>query len=154
MDDAMKPRTAPRHPARQRGAAALVVSMLLLFGMTLIAFFVNRGMIFEQRTSANQYRSTKAFEMAEAGLEWAVARLNTESAIAAAGVAGGFNCQPSIVLTNDTFARRYLTISPSGLDVAANGRPAGIVASNGGTVYERCPAPGNDAAWPSGTDEH
>lgn len=62
--------------SKQRGAASLIVSILLLFGMSMIAFFANKGMIFEQRTSANQYRSTKAFEMADAGLEWAVARLN------------------------------------------------------------------------------
>jgi Tfp pilus assembly protein PilX len=68
------------HPAR--GAAALAVSMVLLFGMTLIAFFANRTMIFEQRTSANQYRSTRAFELADAGIEWATARLNDSSTLA------------------------------------------------------------------------
>lgn len=62
--------------ATQRGVATLVVSLLLLFGMTLAVFFVNRSMIFEQRTSANQYRSTKAFEAAEAGVEWAIGMLN------------------------------------------------------------------------------
>lgn len=67
--------------SRQRGAAALAVSMFLLFGMTLVAFFANRAQIFEQRTSANQYRSTRAFEMAEAGLEWATARLNEDIVI-------------------------------------------------------------------------
>jgi hypothetical protein len=61
---------------RQRGAAALVVALVLLFGATLVAFFANRTMIFEQRTSANQYRATKAFELADGGLEWAMARLN------------------------------------------------------------------------------
>jgi Tfp pilus assembly protein PilX len=59
----MKPASA------QQGAATLVISLVLLFGMTVAAFFANRGLIFEQKTSANQYRSTRAFEMAEAGLE-------------------------------------------------------------------------------------
>lgn len=62
----------------QRGAAALAVAMVLLFGMTLVLFFINRGLLFEQKTSANQYRSTRAFEVAEAGLEWATARLNDQ----------------------------------------------------------------------------
>ena len=62
--------------SRQRGVAALVVAMVLLFAMTIVAFFANRTMIFEQRTSANQYRYTKAFEMADAGIELAIARLN------------------------------------------------------------------------------
>src|SRR5213595_1369866 len=63
-------------PVKQRGAASLVVAMVLLFGMTLVAFFANKSMLFEQRTSANHYKATKAFEMADAGVEWAIARLN------------------------------------------------------------------------------
>lgn len=72
-----------RHRAQQRGAAALAVALILLFGVTVVAFFANRGFIFEQRTSANQYRSTRAFEMAEAGLEWAVSRLNDPQTLVA-----------------------------------------------------------------------
>ena len=80
------------HPRlRQRGAASLVVAMILLFGMTMVAFYANRGLLFEQRTSANQYRATSAFEVAEAGLEWATARLNepqkTSTRLAAIGTA-------------------------------------------------------------------
>jgi Tfp pilus assembly protein PilX len=70
--------TVRRH--RQRGAASLFVALILLLGGTIIAFFANRGFIFEQRTSANQYRSTKAFELAEAGAEWALGRLNENMA--------------------------------------------------------------------------
>lgn len=61
---------------QQHGAAALVVTMLLLFGCSIIAFYLNRGLIFEQKASANQVRSTAAFEMAEAGIEWATGMLN------------------------------------------------------------------------------
>ena len=58
------PMNAPVTNARsQRGAAALAVSMVLLFCMTLVVFFVNRGLLFEQKASANQYRSTRAFEV-------------------------------------------------------------------------------------------
>ena len=126
-------------PARQRGAAALAVSIVLLFGMTLIAFFVNRGMVFEQRTSANQYRSTKAFEMAEAGLEWAVAQLNTQQSIAAVP-----SCAASTLAADQRFARRYLTIGAGGLGIVANGRAAGSIAASG-NVTAQCPAPGNTA---------
>ena len=69
---------------KQRGAAALAVSMVLLFAMTVVAFFANRSMIFEQRTSANQVRYTKGFEVADAGIEWAIARLNDPLTLAAA----------------------------------------------------------------------
>jgi len=72
----MTTRCSGSAPRGQRGAAALAVTMVLLFCMTLVAFFVNRGLLFEQRTSANQYRATRAFEVAEAGVEWATAMLN------------------------------------------------------------------------------
>jgi PilX N-terminal len=124
---------------RQRGAAALAVSIVLLVVMTLVGFFVNRGMIFEQRTSANQYRATKAFEMAEAGLEWAVAQLNAEAPITAAP-----SCAATTGAATNTFAARYLTIGPGGLGVVANGRASGSIAANG-SVTPSCPLPGNAA---------
>lgn len=62
---------------RQRGIGALVVVMVLFFIVSLVAAYTSRNLIFEQRTAANQYRSTQAFETAEAGLEWALAMLNS-----------------------------------------------------------------------------
>ena len=69
------------HPAsstsrHQRGASALIVTMLLLFTSSIVVFYLNRGLIFEQKISANQVRSTTAFEVAEAGLEWATGMIN------------------------------------------------------------------------------
>jgi PilX N-terminal len=91
----------PYSPAReQRGAVSLIIALLLLFGGTLIAFFANRGMIFEQRTSANQYRSTAAFELAEAGIEWAVGKLNENMPLASTT-----SCATGGATT--TFAQRY-----------------------------------------------
>jgi Tfp pilus assembly protein PilX len=72
----------------QRGVAALTVALLLLSVMALIAFFANRSLLFEQKSSANQYRAARAFEMAEAGLEWATAMLNEPRPIDA-------NCVPA-----------------------------------------------------------
>lgn len=136
----MMPLAIPSRHSPQRGAAALAVSLVLLFGMTTIAFFVNRSMIFEQRTSANQYRSTKAFEMAEAGLEWAVARLNSESPIVAAP-----GCAVTTGVAANSFALRYLTIGAGGIGLVTNAaRPAASIAANG-VVTEQCPAPGATA---------
>ena len=72
----MSRRPSPAHPRgrTQRGAASLVVVMVLFFIITLVAAYTSRNLLFEQRTSANQYRSTLAFETAEAGIEWALAR--------------------------------------------------------------------------------
>lgn len=83
-----------------------MVALVLVFGMTLVVFFANRGMIFEQKTSANQYRYTRAFEMAEAGLEWAVARLNDDRFIDS-------SCAPLSTGTQ-SFRERFLGPNLSG----------------------------------------
>ena len=78
----MKPGTpGTGRAAGQRGAASLIVVMLLFFVLSLTAAYANRHLIFEQKTSANQSRSTAAFEAAEAGIEWALAQLNGLSLI-------------------------------------------------------------------------
>ena len=89
-------------PHGQRGAAALIVTMALFFAMLLVAAFANRNLVFEQRTSTNQYRSTQAFEAAEAGLEWALAQLNSPQRI-------GTDCLAAADATAPSFRRRYLT---------------------------------------------
>src|SRR5204863_4630048 len=66
---------------RQRGAAALITTLMLFFVMTLVAAFANRNHIFEQRASANQVRATQALEAADAGAEWAIAMLNSTQPI-------------------------------------------------------------------------
>ena len=96
--------SSPCSTQTQRGAAALVVTMLLLFAMVLVAAFANRHLVFEQRSAANQARSTQAFEAAEAGLEWALAQLNTNRRIDAACLPNGDPAAPS-------FRSRYLAIA-------------------------------------------
>lgn len=88
------------------GAAALVVVMVLFFIMSLVAAYAGRSLIFEQRTSANNYRSTKAFEAAEAGLEWAMAMLNGGRIDAA--------CTPTTDGVSTTFRDRYLAADADG----------------------------------------
>jgi hypothetical protein len=90
------------HPRSQRGAAALLVVMLLFFVISMVAAYASRNLIFEQKTSANQYRATQAFEAAEAGLEWAVALLN--------GGRIDDTCAPSTDVGQSTFRARYLNI--------------------------------------------
>jgi PilX N-terminal len=92
--------TPPIRFAAQRGAASLIIVMVLFFTMMLVTAYTNRSLIFEQRTSANQYRSTQAFEAAEAGLQWALALLNGGRVDAA--------CQPSANVALPTFRQRYL----------------------------------------------
>ena len=104
----------------QRGVATLVVSLVLLFGMTLAVFFVNRSMIFEQRTSANQYRSTQAFEAAQGGLEWALAQLATDRPV-------GEDCLATAEPSGVPFRARYLVRDPlTGRDVPTTYAVAGM----------------------------
>ncbi|MFT3816961.1 MAG: PilX N-terminal domain-containing pilus assembly protein [Rubrivivax sp.] len=98
-----------RAPGRlhQRGAATLVVVMVLFFVMSLVAAYASRNIIFEQRTSANLYTATSTFEAADAGLQWALGFLN--------GGRIDDNCQKpagAAVLANPSaypsFRQRYL----------------------------------------------
>lgn len=92
-----------RAPARhERGAATLIVVMVLFFVVSMVAAYTNRNMLFEQRTSANQYRSSQALEAAEAGVEWALSMLN-HSRIDA-------SCIASASSTDTSFRERYLAI--------------------------------------------
>ena len=93
-----------RKAAQQRGAASLIVVMVLFFIMSLVAAYTSRNLIFEQRTSVNQYRATQAHEAAEAGLEWAIAQLN-------AGRIGGSCFEAGVTNANTSFRQRYLAIN-------------------------------------------
>lgn len=79
----------PLHtPARQRGVAALLVTTLLCFAMILVVAYASRNIVVEERVSASQYRAAQAFEAAEAGVEWALSRLNDTARV-------GPDCRPS-----------------------------------------------------------
>jgi hypothetical protein len=123
-----------RHRSRtQRGVASLIVVMVLFFIITLVAAYTNRNLIFEQRTSANQYRSTQAYEAAQAGIEWAVAMLNS----------GRINesCAPSTSSGDDSFRDRNLTIPESG-DITPKDRLSACVFNGAGWTCS-CPKTGS-----------
>jgi hypothetical protein len=69
----------PIRPPRG-GATLVVILMLALLGLLLMAA-AHRSLLSEQRSAANLYRAAQAFEAAEAGLEWTLARLNSGAAI-------------------------------------------------------------------------
>jgi hypothetical protein len=126
--------------------ATLVVVMVLFFVVAMVAAYTSRNLIFEQKTSANQYRSTIAFEAADAGVDWALAMLN-----------GGLiddNCAPSTTLPGSSFQQRYLTIANN---ASTNPVPApanGTIAPNR-RGFGPAPTPpasdplGNAAYWPA-----
>jgi hypothetical protein len=145
-----------RTPVREKvphGAAALAVVMVLFFIMSLVAAYASRNLIFEQRTSANNYRSTQAFEAAEAGLEWALAMLN--------GGRMDDACTPSVDPARDGFRERYLEVPAANGQILARtwvdaGTPAPLrpscVRGNAGWTCS-CPAAGDPAlAAPGGVN--
>ena len=87
----MRTRTRSASP---RGAATLVAVMLLGLIVAMVAAYGQRSQVFEQRIAVNQVRAAQAGEAAEAGLHWALARLNggpvdsSCRAVQASGAAG------------------------------------------------------------------
>jgi hypothetical protein len=144
-------RAGIKPPELQRGAVALVVALVLVFGMTLVAFFANRDVIFEQRTSANQYRATRALEAAEAGLEWALARLNDDIYIAASPA-----CTPGT--GSQTFRDRYIAPTSGAtpifqINTANPPRPGCSLAQDGTAAACSCPTSGTDPDLGSSNDD-
>lgn len=92
----------------QRGIGTLAISLLLLVGASIVLFYLNRSLIFEQRSSANQLRSTTALEVAEAGLEWATGMLNRPQKMQG-------DCTPDPSSSSaPTFRRKYAPPDPVG----------------------------------------
>lgn len=127
-------------PIGQKGAATLITSLVLLFATTIVIFYLNRSLIFEQKTSANQSRATSAFEAAEAGLEWATGMLNRPYDIQADCT---FNTS-----TNISFRKKYVqtqwnaSSNPTASAVPATNVFPGCFmdTANGGALSCSCPA--------------
>lgn len=131
---------SPRPPRRrQHGLAALAVVLLLFFVVSLVAAYTSRNLIFEQRTGVNQYRSTQAMETAEAGLEWALLKLN--------GGRIDADCEPSTDTSDTSFRERYLVTNADtgfiGARVDGSGNVAFATCVRDGENWNcRCPASG------------
>lgn len=139
---------APRRAPARRGLASLLVVMMLFFVISLVAAYTSRSLIFEQRTSANQYRSTQALEAADAGVEWTLARLNESRMdddcrpLANAGLVNAGSPQ-------DSFRERYLSIdATTGALTPVVDRVAGCVFNGSDWVCD-CPVAGNPAPTPA-----
>lgn len=118
-------------PQRMRGVAAVPIVLFMFLITGIMLFYVNRGLIFEQRTSANQYRATQAFEVADAGMEWALANLSWQQFIDG-------NCQATTGTT--TFRERYISFDASGvITPALAGVRAGCSIASDGTLSCACP---------------
>lgn len=61
--------------AGQRGAAALIISAILLFSATLVVLLTSRSSLMEQKISANEVRAKQALAAAQAGVDHAFAQV-------------------------------------------------------------------------------
>lgn len=62
--------------SRQRGAATLLVAMVLLIASTLLILFTSGTSLTEQKMSANEYRAKQALAAAQAGIDVSIKALN------------------------------------------------------------------------------
>ena len=113
----------------QQGAATLLVTVMLLIGVTLIALFATRVGILDQRISGNEVRHKEAFANAEAGLEQAASFLRanpslhdgaTAGWIPCAGLTSVFPCSVAVgaSLVNPTLV--YATVAASTITSSVN----------------------------------
>ncbi len=127
MRTATAPSSSPARAAAQRGMATLVVVMVLLFVVALVAAYTARNLVFEQRTAANQYRSTQAIEAAEAGIEWAIGQLNS-------GRIDDFcrpHDDPAALPLPTSFRQRYLAIDVASSAIGVRARSDGSLLAAG-----------------------
>jgi len=89
--------------SRQRGVAALFASVMLCFAMVLAVAVAHRNVLVEEQRSANELRAGTSFAAAEAGLEWALARINDPARI-------GVDCLPSADAAARSFRERMVRI--------------------------------------------
>lgn len=68
-------------PVLQRGATALPIAVILLFLASLVLIVVSRTTLMEQRISANEIRSSQALQGAQAGVDRALAYMQTKGGI-------------------------------------------------------------------------
>lgn len=71
----MNPNKFLQYSHKQQGAATLLVSIVLLIGVTLITIFAARVGIMDQRIAGNEYRHKEAFAAANAALDQGAAYL-------------------------------------------------------------------------------
>jgi len=81
-----------KHFRYQAGAATLLVSIILLVGITLIALYATRVGLLDQKISGNEYRHKIAAAHAEAGLEQAASYLRANPSLHDTATAGWLSC--------------------------------------------------------------
>jgi len=106
-------------PRKQTGAAVLLVSIVLLIGVTLITVFAARVGIMDQRIAGNEYRHKEAKAAADAALEQASAFIERNNIIYTGTSSNWSDCSDSTALQNtfpcsigsETYEQVYSSVS-------------------------------------------
>ena len=128
---------------RQRAVAALFVTVMLCLAMVLAVAVAHRNVFVEEQRSANELRAASAFEAAEAGLEWALARINDPTRT-------GPDCLPSADAGALSLRQRMVRIATPSGEISPQawndaGTPAPLQAACvRGAVGWTCSCPAND----------
>jgi hypothetical protein len=77
------------HHLQQRGAASLVVSLIILALITMVTIYTSKSIITEQKITNNDYRAKQAFEAAEAGIGVAINYYSDDPDLNSDGVLDG-----------------------------------------------------------------
>ena len=91
----------PRLRIAARGAATLVVVIVLFFVMALVAAYASRNLVVEQRVANAVLDATLAHEAAQFGLDHTLALLNADALDP--------QCQP-VATGHNSLRERWLTI--------------------------------------------
>ncbi len=129
----------------QGGAATLTMTLGLMAVGALAALLSTAHQRLEQRTSAHLQRSTEAFEVAEAGLQWALARLNDTTPINPTLSA---TCAPSSGINSQAFRHWYAPSTSLADGIHRNHTPspqarAACAMADDGALSCACPMPGD-----------
>ncbi|MBL8446986.1 MAG: hypothetical protein JNJ44_06190 [Zoogloeaceae bacterium] len=107
----------PSRGTSQRGAATLLVSMVLLIAATLVVLYTSQTTVTEQRMSANEVRMKQALAAAQAGVDAALAGLNAGNDLSVAPNTGGLGASPKgsyqAVYCNGTLGNAALPTCPA-----------------------------------------
>lgn len=71
----------PPNLNRQRGAATLLIALVLLIGITLVTLITSKTVLVETQTAADNYRTSQAVAAANAAMDYGVAYFNGNSAL-------------------------------------------------------------------------
>lgn len=128
--------------ARQRGAATLLVSMVLLVAATLLVLYVSNTIVGEQRMSANEVRSKQAFEAAQAAVELSIRHINDDTVENPFQAASEDTLNGSWSSANSSY--RVMFCEPA---TVPNAQQCADLAANGIAPACTPPAAGVTSAW-------